>query len=102
MRYDRSPPAEITWDCSQRALDWGWLLVAVLLPANWPDTMFMVMRANRRLIDTPPEAAWAEKSHMLKRRGCFQARRSSLPLVAISSARIVRDGGGKDVLRPRG
>jgi len=64
--------------------------------------MFMVMRANRGLIDTPPEAAWAEKSRMLKRRGRFHARRSSLRLVAISSGRIVRDGGGKDVSRLRG
>jgi hypothetical protein len=53
-------------------------------------------------MDTPPEAAWAEKRRMLKRWGALHVRRSSLGLVATSSGRIDRDGDGKDVLRPRG
>ena len=64
------------------SLDWRWLLGALVLLANWPYTIFVVMPINRRLMDTSPEAATAETRRLLERWGALHAGRSAFGLVA--------------------
>jgi len=62
--------------------EWRWLLGAIVMLANWPYTIFVIMPTNRRLVDTPPEAATAETRRMLQRWGVLHAGRSALGVVA--------------------
>jgi len=64
------------------SLDLRWLLAAVVLLANWPYTIYVIVPTNRLLMDTPPEAATAETRRMLERWGALHAGRSALGLVA--------------------
>jgi Domain of unknown function (DUF1772) len=62
--------------------NWRWLLGVVVLLANWPYTIIMIMPINRRLMDTPLEAATAETRLMIERWGALRAVRGALGLSA--------------------
>ena len=64
------------------ALDWHWLLGAIVLLANWPYTLFVIARTNNRLMDTPPGAATAETRQMLERWGALHAGQGALGFAA--------------------
>ena len=63
-------------------LDWRWLRGAVVLLANWPCTIYVIMPTNRRLMDTPPEDATVETRQMIRQWGILHAARSALGLLA--------------------
>jgi hypothetical protein len=63
-------------------LEWRWLLGALILLANWPYTIFVIMPTNRRLIETPLEAATIETRQMVRQWGILHAGRSALGLAA--------------------
>jgi|SRR6516165_4337608 hypothetical protein len=62
--------------------EWRWLLGAVVLLANWPYTIFVIMPTNRRLMNTPAGAATAETRRMIGRWGLLHVGRSFLGLIA--------------------
>src|SRR5260221_2811195 len=64
------------------ALDWRWLFGAIVLLANWPYTLFVIVPTNNRLMETPLEAATAETRRMLEQWGVLHSGRSALGLVA--------------------
>ena len=63
-------------------LEWRWLLGAVVLLANWPYTIYVIMPTNRRLMDRPLEATAAETRETIRQWGILHAGRSALGLVA--------------------
>jgi anthrone oxygenase-like protein len=62
--------------------DWRWLLGALLILANWPYTIGVVLPLNKRLEATPSESANAETRSMVETWGKLHAVRSALGLAA--------------------
>jgi hypothetical protein len=65
----------VTWD-------WRWLLGAVLILANWPYTLGVVLPVNKQLEATPPGSANAETRGLVETWGKLHAVRSALGLGA--------------------
>jgi Domain of unknown function (DUF1772) len=62
--------------------DWRWLVGALLILANWPYTLVVILPVNKRLNATPLEAASAQTRDMIKIWGSLHAGRSALGLAA--------------------
>jgi hypothetical protein len=62
--------------------DWRWLLGALLIFANWPYTLLVILPVNKRLQATPVVAANQETRNMIETWGMLHAGRSALGLAA--------------------
>jgi Domain of unknown function (DUF1772) len=62
--------------------DWRWLVGALLIFANWPYTLLVILPVNKRLEATPPDAANAETRSLIETWGRLHAGRSALGIAA--------------------
>lgn len=58
--------------------DWLWLLGGLVLLANWPYTLFVIMPTNHRLNDTDPDAAGPVTRALVEHWGHLHAGRTAL------------------------
>jgi hypothetical protein len=62
--------------------DWRWLLGAVLIFANWPYTVFVILPVNKQLEATTPQQANATTRALVLQWGLLHAGRSALGVAA--------------------
>lgn len=62
---------------------WWWVLGALLILANWPYTLFIIMPTNRQLKATAPEQANAQTRGLVQQWGRLHAVRSALGVAAV-------------------
>jgi hypothetical protein len=58
--------------------DWRWFIGSILLLANWPFTLLVIMPVNKRLMATPVTEAGADSRTMLTHWGNLHNARSAL------------------------
>jgi hypothetical protein len=61
----------------------AWLLGSVLMIANWPYTLLVIMPVNKRLMTTDVSAASAETGDLIGRWGALHAGRTALGAGAV-------------------
>jgi hypothetical protein len=62
--------------------DWRWLLGALLILANWPYTLLVVLPVNKRLETTVADQADGETRSLISRWGALHGVRSALGFAA--------------------
>jgi hypothetical protein len=58
--------------------EWQWMVGSLILLANWPFTMLVIMPTNKRLMTMQPQHAGAESRALLRRWGSLHGVRSAL------------------------
>jgi hypothetical protein len=61
---------------------WTWLLGAVVLVANWPYTLLVIMPTNQKLLDMEPANADPETRGLIERWATLHAGRTALGVAA--------------------
>jgi hypothetical protein len=62
--------------------DWRWMLGALLIFANWPYTLLVILPVNKRIEATAPDRANADTRALIRRWGALHAGRSLLGVAA--------------------
>jgi hypothetical protein len=62
--------------------DWRWMLGALLIFANWPYTLLVILPVNKRIEATPADQADGETRALIVRWGTLHAGRSLLGVAA--------------------
>lgn len=61
---------------------WLWLVGALLLVANWPYTVFVIMPTNNKLMATDPASAGPESRRLIQRWSTLHAVRTAFGIAA--------------------
>ena len=62
--------------------DWRWLVGGLLMFANWPYTLLVILPVNKRIEATPQDRAGPETRALIRRWGALHAGRSALGVAA--------------------
>ena len=73
--------------------DWRWSVAAVLMLANWPYTLLVMMPTNKRLAAWPIEQADSESRALVVSWGWMHAVRTALGLCATAVYLALAIGG---------
>lgn len=63
---------------------WGWLVGGLLMGANWPWTLLVIMPVNSRLAAMDPASAGPEVHPLVRQWGVLHAGRTTLGLLAVA------------------
>lgn len=65
--------------------NWHWLIGAIIILANWPYTLIVIMPTNRRLLSIEPATAGATSRVLIERWGALHAVRTALGAAATAA-----------------
>lgn len=67
---------------ARSAMDWRWVAGALLLVANWPFTLIVMLPTNKRLMEIPLQNAGPKSRELIEKWGRLHAVRSGLGAAA--------------------